>query len=302
MSKHDSSVKAILYAFLANFGIAAAKGTAALYTGSGSLFAESIHSLADCTNQLLLFIGLKRSKKPATDKHPLGYGKVIYFWSFIVAVLLFSMGGLFSIYEGVHKLGHPEGLNRVWVALPVLCVSIVLESLSLLGALREVKVIKKSKSLREWIKTTGRAELLVVLGEDVAALLGLTVAFIFVLLALLTGDAFYDSLGSICIGFILILISLFLITRLKSLLIGRSASEELQTLIKNEIESDDNIVEIFNIITMQMGPDVMLAAKIRLKSGLDIDTSCSIINGIETKIKKSFEEVEWIFIEPDIKS
>jgi cation diffusion facilitator family transporter len=289
-----------MYAFLANFGIFTAKGIAALYTGSGSMLAESIHSLADCTNQVLLFLGLKRSEKPATHKHPLGYGKIIYFWSFIVAVLLFSMGGLFSIYEGVHKLSHPEELNRVWIALLVLGVSIILESLSLFGALREIKIIKKGKSLREWIKTTVRAELLVVFGEDAAAILGLTVAFVFLLLAFITGNPLYDSLGSISIGGILVLISLFLIVRLKSLLIGRSASEELQALIRKEIESDENIVEIFNIITMQMGPDVMLAAKIRLKSGLDIESSCSIINRIEANIKKYHEEVEWIFIEPDI--
>jgi cation diffusion facilitator family transporter len=300
LSKHGSSAKAIMYAFLANFGIFAAKGIAALYTGSGSMLAESIHSLADCTNQVLLFLGLKRSEKPATYKHPLGYGKIIYFWSFIVAVLLFSMGGLFSIYEGVHKLSHPEELNRVWIALLVLGVSIILESLSLFGALREIKIIKKGKSLREWIKTTVRAELLVVFGEDAAAILGLTVAFVFLLLAFITGNPLYDSLGSISIGGILVLISLFLIVRLKSLLIGRSASEELQALIRKEIESDENIVEIFNIITMQMGPDVMLAAKIRLKSGLDIESSCSIINRIEANIKKYHEEVEWIFIEPDI--
>jgi cation diffusion facilitator family transporter len=214
LSKHGSSAKAIMYAFLANFGIAVAKGVAAFYTGSGSMLAEAIHSLADCTNQVLLFLGLKRSEKPATHTHPLGYGKVIYFWSFIVAVLLFSMGGLFSIYEGVHKLNHPEELNRVWVALLVLGVSIILESLSLFGALREIKHVKKGKSLGEWIKTTVRAELLVVFGEDIAALLGLTVAFIFVLLAFLTGNPLYDSLGSICIGGILVLVSLFLIIRL----------------------------------------------------------------------------------------
>ncbi len=300
MSKHGSSAKAIMYAFLANFGIAMAKGVAALFTGSGSMLAESIHSLADCTNQALLFLGLKSAEKPATERHPLGYGKVIYFWSFIVAILLFSMGGLFSIYEGVHKLTHPEKLSRVWIALLVLGISIILESLSLLGALKEIRIIRKGKSLKEWIKTTLRAELLVVFGEDTAAILGLSVAFVFVLLSFITGNPLYDSLGSICIGTILILVSLFLIVRLKSLLIGRSAPEELQELIKKEIESDENIVEIFNIITLQMGPDVMLAAKIRLKSGLDIDTSCSIINRIEKNIRNSHKEVEWVFMEPDI--
>lgn len=142
---HHSSTRAILYAFLANLGIAVAKSGAAVYTGSGSMLAEAIHSFADCGNQVLLYIGLRHAERPADREHPMGYGKVTYFWSFIVAILLFSMGGLFSIYEGWHKLQHPESLHQAWIALTVLAVSIILESLSLLGALKEIRPVQGNR-------------------------------------------------------------------------------------------------------------------------------------------------------------
>ncbi len=302
MSGHDSSTKAIMYAFLANFGIAIAKGIAAWITLSGSMLAETVHSFADCINQLLLFLGLKRSQRPPDANHPLGYGKSIYFWSFIVAFLLFSVGGLFSIYEGAHKLTHPdpEGLKDAWIALTVLLVSIGLEGFSLLGALREVKKLRGDRPIKEWIKRTRRAELIVVLGEDTAALLGLTVAFVFVLLAQQTGNLVYDAVGSISIGGILIIISLFLIVRVKSLLIGHSADPDLEAMIHKEITVDKHIEKVFNIITLQFGPQVMLAAKIKIKGDVNIDEACRIINQLERRIRKEFSEIRWIFMEPDI--
>src|SRR6185436_5198738 len=199
MSDHGSSAKAILYAFIANLGIALAKLGAALYTHSGSMLAESIHSFADCGNQVLLFIGLRQAQRPPDAKHPLGYGKVTYFWSFVVALLLFSMGGLFSIYEGWHKLDGHEELNKPWVALAVLGVSIALEFGSLLGCLKEIAKLRKDKSLAYWLRNTRNAELVVVLGEDVAALIGLAIAFVFVGLATLTGNMMFDAVGSIAI-------------------------------------------------------------------------------------------------------
>ena len=161
-SQHGSSTRAILYAFLANLGIAIAKTAAAVYTSSGSMLAEAIHSFADCGNQVLLYIGLKQAEKPADDKHPLGYGKITYFWSFIVAIMLFSMGGLFSIYEGWHKLHTPEPITQTWIALVVLGISIVLESFSLLGALREIRQVRGDKPLLNWLRHTSNAELVVV--------------------------------------------------------------------------------------------------------------------------------------------
>lgn len=301
MAGHGDTTKAILYAFLANLGLAIAKTGAALYTGSGSMMAEAIHSFADCGNQILLFIGLKQSKKPADVKHPLGYGKITYFWSFIVAIMLFSMGGLYSVYEGWHKLHEPGELNQIWIALVVLGFGIVLESFSLYGALKIVKEIRKDKSFREWFKTTRNAELVVILGEDAAATIGLAIAFVFVSIAAVTGDPMYDALGSICIGVILLFISVFIGWRIQSLIVGRSAEPELRELIDSIIEKDDAIEKLLNSITMHLGPDVMLAAKIKMKAGLSIEEAVKQINELEIEIQRQVPSVTWCFIEPDIK-
>jgi cation diffusion facilitator family transporter len=300
MSDHGSSAKAILYAFVANLGIALAKLGASIYTNSGSMLAEAIHSFADCGNQVLLFIGLKQAQKPPDARHPLGYGKISYFWSFVVALLLFSMGGLFSMYEGWHKLSAHEPLNKPWVALVVLGVSILLELVSLFGCLREIAKLRKGKSLWRWLKVTRNAELVVVLGEDVAALLGLVLAFIFVALATVTGHPVYDAIGSIVIGVILICVSVFIAIRIKGLIVGRSAEEDLQEAIRADIASDENIAGLLNAITFQMGPDVLLALKLRMKAGITVETAALHINALEQRIKAKFPEVKWLFVEPDV--
>ncbi|MDH4262347.1 MAG: cation diffusion facilitator family transporter [Spirochaetia bacterium] len=302
MDSHTSSTKAILYAFSANLGIAVAKGIGAFITGSGSMLAETIHSLADCGNQILLFFGMKNSQKPPTKDHPFGFGKSIYFWSFIVAMMLFSLGGIFSAYEGVKKVQSPEEISNPVIALIILGVSIVLESFSLAGAMKEIKIIRLGKSLGEWIKTTRSAELLVVFAEDAAAILGLILAFIFVVLTILTGNPIFDAIGSICIGIILLIIAFFLMIRIQALIIGRSADPELQGFIENEIKKDKNILEIFNVITLQMGAQIMLSAKIRMNEKLTIKQACIAINTLEVKIKNKFPEIRWSFIEPDIKN
>jgi cation diffusion facilitator family transporter len=299
MSDHGSSAKAILYAFVANLGIALAKLAASIYTHSGSMLAEAIHSFADCGNQVLLFIGLKQSQKPPSAKYPLGQGKVTYFWSFVVALLLFSVGGLFSIYEGWHKLSGHEELHKAWVALTVLGVSIALEFGSLLGCLREIRKLRKDKTLLHWLKHTRNAELVVVLGEDVAALLGLVIAFVFVGLAAATGNSFYDALGSIVIGVILVCVSIFIAIRIKGLIVGRSAEEDLQAAIRVEIGANDGIEELMNAITLQLGPDVMLAIKVRMTAGLSIEKAVDHLNALERNIKAKFPEVAWCFVEPD---
>jgi len=298
---HGDTTKAILYAFLANLGLAIAKTGAAIYTGSGSMMAEAIHSFADCGNQILLFIGLKQSEKPADEKHPLGYGKVTYFWSFIVAIMLFSMGGLYSVYEGWHKLHEPGELNQIWVALVVLGFGIILESFSLYGALKVVKAIRKDKPFWSWFKNTRNAELVVILGEDTAATIGLAIAFVFVSIAGVTGNPIYDAIGSICIGVILLLISVFIGWRIKSLIVGRSAEPELRELIDSIIDKDDSIEQLLNSITMQLGPDIMLAAKLKMKVGLSIEEAVKHINDLEVEIKKQVPTVKWCFMEPDFK-
>ncbi|HTU67956.1 MAG TPA: cation diffusion facilitator family transporter [Steroidobacteraceae bacterium] len=301
MSDHGSSAKAILYAFCANLGIALAKLGAALYTHSGSMLAESIHSFADCGNQVLLWVGLRQSQKPPDAKHPLGYGKVTYFWSFVVALLLFSMGGLFSIYEGWHKLdAHDATLNKPWIALAVLGVSIALEFGSLMGCLREITKLRGERSLGYWLRNTRNAELVVVLGEDVAALVGLALAFVFVGLATLTGNMVFDAIGSITIGVVLVCVSIFVAIRIKGLIVGRSAEDDLQEALRAEVASDPDIEALLNAITLQMGPDVMLALKVKMRAGMTLEAAVAALNALEVRLKTKFPEVAWIFVEPDV--
>lgn len=297
---HESSARAILYAFIANLGIALAKLGAALYTHSGSMLAEAIHSFADCGNQVLLFLGLKQAQRPPNDKYPLGQGKVTYFWSFVVALLLFSMGGLFSIYEGWHKLSAGGELHQAWIALTVLGVSIVLEFGSLLGCLREIRKLRKGKPFGQWLRTTRNAELVVVLGEDVAALLGLAVAFGFLSLAVITGDPQFDALGSITIGVILVCVSIFVAVRIKGLLVGRSADEDLQAELKAQIAAEPGIAQLYRAITLQLGPQIMLAVKVRMSPGLSLNEAVDCLNRLERNVKARFPEVAWCFVEPDV--
>ncbi|NOR37126.1 MAG: cation diffusion facilitator family transporter [Woeseiaceae bacterium] len=297
---HSSTARAILYAFVANFGIAIAKTWAAWLTGSGSMLAEAIHSYADTGNQVLLYLGLKQSQRPPDAEHPLGYGKLSYFWSFIVAILLFTLGGMFSIYEGIHKFNHPEELSKVWIAIVVLVLAILLEGGSLLGCLREIKKVRGERPFGEWFKHTRNSELVVVLGEDIGAQLGLFLALGFLITALVTGNPVYDAMGSMCIGVILLVISVFIAWRIKALLVGRSADPEIQEAIDDVIAEQDSIVHVFNTITIQYGPDTMLAAKIKLKDGITIDAAVRDINELERKLKARIPNLKWLFIEPDV--
>jgi len=299
-SSHGGAARAILYAFLANGGIAIAKTWAAIVTGSGSMLAEAIHSYADTGNQVLLFLGLKQSVKPADEDHPLGYGMMSYFWSFVVALMLFSVGGLFSVYEGYHKLQHPEPLSSVWIAIAVLSIGILLEGFSLLGCIREIRKIRGARPFLAWLKHTRNSELVVVLGEDIAALAGLVLAMVFISLAVLTGNPVYDAIGSICIGVILILVSVFLTIRVRSLLVGRSADPMIQETIDEVIGNDEDIEKVFNVVTMQMGPDTVLAAKIKMSPEISIDRAARDINDLERTLKERIPGLRWCFIEPDV--
>lgn len=297
---HNSTARAILYAFLANFGIALAKTWAAWLTGSGSMLAEAIHSYADTGNQILLFLGLKQSQREPDDEHPLGYGKLSYFWSFVVALLLFSMGGVFSIYEGVHKLQHPEELTKIWVAIVVLVLALILEGSSLFGALREIRKVRGKRPFREWLEHTRNSELVVVLGEDIGAQLGLLLALGFLIAAAITGNPTYDAMGSICIGVVLLVISSFIASRVRSLLVGRSADPEIQKMIDDIICDQDGIECVFNTITIQFGPDTMLAAKVKIRADMNIEAAVQSINAMERRLKEQIPELKWVFIEPDV--
>ena len=301
MSAHGSNpTKAIMYAFFANLGVAIAKAVAAYFTGSSSAIAEVMHSIADCGNQLLLLIGIKRSHKEADAEHPLGYGKASYFWSFMVAILLFSVGGLFSIYEGVHKLSSPEPLSHAWIFIVVLVFSMILEGVSLRSCLVEIKKARGERSLREWIKHTRSSELLVVLGEDYAAQIGLFLALCFVLLAIITGNPMYDAMGSICIGVLLVVVAVFISIKVKALLIGRSADPETLAMIENIIAEDEDVLELFNAVTLQMGPKAMLAIKIRMRHDMAVGAAARAINELERDIKAAIPDIGWCFVEIDV--
>jgi cation diffusion facilitator family transporter len=300
MSHQNASVKSIIFALSANFGIAITKTVAAVITGSGAMLAESIHSFADCGNQGLLFLGLRAAKKQPDYEHPLGYGKAIYFWSFIVALMLFSMGGLFSIYEGIHKLGSTEEVKNPLIAIVVLLVSMVLEGASLWGCITQVKKVKKKQSLWEWIKNTRQSELVVVFGEDVAALFGLLFALVSVIMAYVTGNPVYDSIGSIGIGVLLVFVSIFVAAKVKGLLIGQSADEAVRLEVKTFLETRPEIESIFNLITLQLGAQIMVAVKAKMAKADSIEQVIKNINTCEKELKKAFPEVQWVFFEPDI--
>ena len=296
----NSSVKSILFALLANLGIAITKTFAAVVTGSGAMLAESIHSYADCGNQGLLFLGLRASKKAPTSEHPLGYGKAIFFWSFIVALILFSMGGLFSIYEGVHKLSSHEGLTSPYIAIIVLSVSIVLEAASLWGCLTQINKVKHGQSLLKWFKNSRQSELVVVLGEDVAALLGLAFALISVVLSMVTGNPLYDAIGSIGIGVLLVVISIFLAIKIKGLPIGQSGDIEVRDEITYFLESRPEITKVLNLITLQLGAQIMVAVKVKMAKVDTVDQLIANINRCESALKKNNCSIQWIFFEPDV--
>jgi len=301
MSHQNASIKSILFALLANFGIAVTKTVAAVITGSGAMLAESIHSFADCGNQGLLFIGLKASKKKPNPEHPLGYGKEIYFWSFLVALILFSMGGLFSVYEGIHKLSSHDGLKSPVIAIIVLSVSIVLEAASLYGCLTQINKIRHNVSLWKWIITSRQSELVVVLGEDIAALLGLAFALCAVGLATITGNPLFDAIGSIGIGVLLIVISILLAVKIKSLLIGRSADEETIAAIRLSLDSRPEIDKVLNLITLQLGSQVMVAIKAKMKKADSVEQLITNINKCEAELRKINPAIQWVFFEPDVK-
>ena len=301
MSSQSSSIKSIIFALSANLGIAVTKTVAAVVTGSGSMLAEAIHSYADCANQVLLFLGLKKSKKAPEIEHPLGHGKEIYFWSFIVALMLFSMGGLFSVYEGVNKIHAHEGLKSPMVAIIVLIISVVLEASSLYGCIKQINKIKdKNLSLWKWVKETRQSELIVVLGEDTAALIGLTFALIAILLATLTQNPVFDAVGSIFIGVLLVFVSIFLGIKVKGLLVGESAEKSVREEIDTFLVNRPEIESILNVITLQMGDYIMVSIKAKMKPVAAADELITNINRCEQALKEHIPDIRWVFFEPDI--
>jgi cation diffusion facilitator family transporter len=297
MAGQGDSNRAILFALGANFTIFATKGVAAFITGSGAMLAETVHSLADCGNQLLLLLGMRQAQTPPSPDYPLGYGKAIYFWSFLVAVMLFSVGGMFSVYEGIHKLQHPEPLKQWWWAVGVLVVSIIAESVSMRACLVEVAKARGSRSLVRWFRESRQAELIVIFGEDLAALVGLVLALLAIVLAVVTDNPAWDAIGTLAIGLLLILVAIFIAIEVKAMLIGQSADPEVTADIARFFDQRAEIARVFNLITLQLGSDLMVAVKVQLRrGGLPAEDA---INRVEAELKQRFPQVKWSFVEPD---
>ena len=298
MAGKADSVRTILYALFANLAIAIAKTAAAIFTGSSAMLAEAIHSYADSGNQGLLLWGLRRAKRPPTPDYPLGYGKAVFFWSFIVALVLFSLGGLFSLYEGWHKLAHPEPLSYAWVAVGILVFGLAAEAVSLRACLHEVNKLREGRSLWRWFRESRHSELVVVLGEDLAALLGLALALMAVLATIFTGDATWDALGSMAIGVVLIVVAIGIAVEIKGLLIGQSAEPRTEARMREFLQQRADVDKVYKILTLQLGASLMVAVKARMK-GQSAAELIAGINRCEVAMRAEFPEIQWLFFEPD---
>jgi cation diffusion facilitator family transporter len=294
--------RAIIAAFLANLGIAAAKLVAWIFSGSASMLAEATHSLADSGNQLLLLLGGRKARRAADREHPFGYGRERYVYAFVVSIILFSVGGLFSIYEGIEKLTHPHELENVWVPIIVLLIAVGLESFSLRTAIKESNHLRAPK--QSWVSFVRRAkapELPVVLLEDVAALTGLVFALFGVGLTVLTGNALFDAIGTLMIGTLLILVAVVLGIETKSLLVGEGATDADHDRIVAAIEDGTEVERLIHIKTLYLGPDELLvAAKIAFAGGRTIEDIAGAIDTVEARIRAAVPVARAIYLEPDL--
>jgi cation diffusion facilitator family transporter len=297
----EGGIRAIVAALLANTGIAIAKFVAFLFSGSSAMLAESVHSLADAGNQVLLLIGGRRAKREADESHPFGYGRTRYVYAFIVAIILFSVGGVFSIYEGVDKIQHPHPLENWWWPIGVLVVAIVLESFSLRTAVRESNHIRGKQSWIEFVRRAKAPELPVILLEDIAALTGLTFAFVGVGLAVLTGDPIWDALGTLAIGALLILVAIILGAEMASLLVGEGANPDDVERIRDAINAHPEVEALIHMKTLYVGPEELLVgAKIALARTTKLVDVAKAINDVEHAIRAAVPVARIIYLEPDV--
>ncbi len=301
MAGKADSIRSIMFALCANLAIAVAKLGGAVATGSSAMLAEAIHSFADSGNQGLLLYGLARAKRPPSPDYPLGHGKAIYFWSFIVALVLFMLGGLFSIYEGWHKLANLEPLTYPWVAVGILAFSVAAECVSLYGCLVEVNKVRHGRSLWTWFRESRQSELVVVLGEDIAALLGLLLALAAVLATMATGDLRYDALGSIAIGAVLIVVAIGIAVEVHGLLIGQSADPHVEKALREFLAQREEIAEVYGLITLQLGASLMVSVKARMRERNSVEALIAATNRVEADMRQAFPDIQWLFFEPDVK-
>ncbi|GEK79372.1 cation diffusion facilitator family transporter [Agrococcus baldri] len=293
--------KAVVAAFLANTGIAITKFVAWFFSGSASMLAEAIHSVADAGNQLLLLLGGRLAKRRADLEHPFGYGRERYVWAFIVALVLFSVGGLFSIYEGISKIREPHELEMWWLPLLVLAIAIVLESFSLRTAVKEANQVRGKARWWDFIRKAKSPELPVVLLEDIAALLGLVFAFVAVGLTALTGNPLFDAIGTLFIGVLLIAVAAILAIEMKSLLIGEGATREDQERIQRVLNANAGVESVIHMKTLYLGPDeLMIAAKVAFPPQSDIEHIATTINDLESALRTEVPHARVIYIEPDL--
>jgi cation diffusion facilitator family transporter len=296
----SGGTRAIVAALLANAGIAIAKFIGFLVTGSSSMLAEAVHSVADTSNQGLLLLGGRTARRAATPEHPFGYGRDRYFYSFVVALLLFTLGSVFALYEGIHKLESHEPLTSPLVAVAILVIAIGLESFSFRTAIHESRPLKGSGTWWQFIRQSKVPELPVVLLEDLGALVGLVLALLGVGLTVLTGDSVFDALGTICIGVLLGVIAIILIVEMKSLLVGEGATPPVLAKIVSALESG-GVERVIHIKTQYLGPEELLvAAKIALPPGLPLEQVARSIDEAENRIREAVPEARVIYLEPDL--
>ena len=287
-------MRTILYALGANLAIAAAKTAAAIATGSSAMLAEAIHSYADSGNQGLLLWGMRQAKRPPSPDYPLGWGKAVFFWSFIVALVLFSL------YEGWHKLHSEEGLAYPWVAVGILAFGIAAETVSLRACLHEVNKLRHGRSLWRWFRESRQSELVVILGEDIAALLGLVFALCAIVVTMLTGNPMWDALGSMSIGALLIVVAIGIGIEIKALLIGQSADPEVEARLRAFLEARPDIEKIYRMITLQLGMSLMVSFKVKVRATSAAELVAKI-NRAEEALRAEFPEIQWLFFEPDVR-
>ena len=297
----SGGTKAILAAFAANLGIAITKFIAAFFSGSSAMLAEGVHSVADACNQLLLIIGGKRAKRKADKAHPFGYGRVRYLYAFVVAIILFSVGGMYSVIEGINKLRDPHPLANWWLPLLVLVIAIILELLSLRVAVRESRPFKGDHSWWQFIRRSKSPELPVVLLEDLAALVGLVIALLGVGLTVITGNGIFDGVATVLIGVLLIVVAVVLAIEMSSLLVGEGASDDDVAKIEAAFLATRGIDRVIHMKTLYMGPDeFMIGAKVAVAPETNARLISVITNDAEQRIRSTVPHAKIIYIEPDV--
>ena len=297
----NESRRTIIAAFLANLGIALSKFVAFALTGAASMLAEAIHSLADTGNQGLLMLGGKRSQRPADEIHPFGYGTLRYFWAFVVALVLFSVGGLFAIFEGIEKLIHPHTLDDPRIAIGVLLVSVVLESFSLRTALHESRVEREGRSILQFVRRTKIPELAVVVLEDMGALVGLGFALIGITLASVLDEPRWDAAGSLAIGVLLVMIAILLAIEMASLLVGEAAAPEVVEQMRSILAGHGEVNRVIALRTQHVGPDdIMVNTKLEFDPTLTVARLSEVVNELEEQLRAAEPKARTIFIEPDV--